>query len=119
MSVHQIREKSSLEKNSEFRVIVYCPVLKNDNSELGKSTTFTELLKYLLTLCRLWLLEETRQTWTMFSKLKVLIDSEKFRVIVFRYTAKTITRNSEFSLSSMIPHVKVKFRVIWEWSNKR
>ena len=56
------------------------------------------LLKSLLTL---WVLEETRQTWSIFSKLKALVDSEK-----------TITRNSEFSLPSMIPYVTVKFRVI-------
>ena len=33
-----------------------------------------ELLKSLLTL---WVLEETRQTWTMFSKLKAWVESEK------------------------------------------
>ena len=114
MSVQQIREQSFLEKNSKFRVIVYCPMLKNGNPELGKSTAFTELLKYLLTL---WVFEEIRQIWTMFSKLKALVDSEKFQVIVFQYGAKT--RNSEFSLPSMSPHVKVKYRVIWEYGNKR
>ena len=39
-----------------------------------------------------------------------MVDSEKFRVIVFQYRAKN--DNSEFSLPSMIPYVKVKFRVI-------
>ena len=48
----------------------------------------------------------------MFSKLKALVDSETLRVIVFQYSAKKVTRNSEFSLPSMIPYVKVKFRVI-------
>ena len=57
-----------------------------------------ELLKSLFTL---WVLEETRQTWTLFSELKALVDS-----------GKTMTRNSEFSLLSMIPYVTVKFRVI-------
>ena len=55
----------------------------------------------------LWVLEETRKT---VSELKSLVDSEKFRVIVFQYRAKN--DNSEFSLPSMIPYVKVKFQVI-------
>ena len=33
-------------------------------------------------------LEETRQTWTLFSKLKALVDSEQFRGIVFKYSTK-------------------------------
>ena len=65
------------------------------------------LLKSLLAL---WVLEETRQTWPMFSELKALIDSGRFQVIVFQYRAKN--DNSEFSLPSMIPRVTKKFRVI-------
>ena len=42
----------------------------------------------------------------MFSKLRALTDTEKFRVIVFQYVTKN--DNSEFSLPSMIPHVRVK-----------
>ena len=78
-----------------YRLLPYTPGLHS------------ELLKSLLTL---WVLEETRQTWTMFSELKALVDSEKFGVIVFQYRAKN--DNSEFSLQIMIPYVKVKFRVI-------
>ena len=33
----------------------------------------------------IWVLKEASQTWTMFSELKALVDSEKFRVIVFGY----------------------------------
>ena len=38
-----------------------------------------------------------------FLSQKLRIHSERFRVIVFQYGAKTINRNSEFSLPSMIP----------------
>ena len=38
----------------------------------------------------------------MFSKLKALVDSEKFRGVVLSIVQKTITRNLEFSLRSMI-----------------
>ena len=57
-------------------------------------------------------LEETRQTWPMFSQLKALIDSERFRVIVFQYRAKN--DNSELGIftSKHDPIVKVKLRVI-------
>ena len=40
-------------------------------------------------------LGETRQTWTMFSKLKALVDSKKFRGIVFKYSIKN--GNSELT----------------------
>ena len=97
--VFKFEKNHTLEKNSEFRVIVYCPIQKmiTRNSE---SASFTELLKSLLVL---WVLEETRQTWPMFSELKALVDSERFRVIVCQYRAKI--DNSEFSLPSMIPRV--------------
>ena len=39
-------------------------------------------------------MEETRQTWPMFSELKALVGSERFRVIDFQYRAKN--DNSEF-----------------------
>ena len=59
------------------------------------------MLKPLLT-CQV--LEEIRQTSTMFSKLKALVDLEKFRAIVFNIVKeKAITRNSELLLPSMIP----------------
>ena len=63
-----------------------------------------ELLKSLLT-CGFW--KRERQTWTMFSKLKALVDSEKFQVIVFQYGSKN--DNLEFSLPSIAPHVIEKF----------
>ena len=34
--VFEFEKNHILEKNSEFRVIVYCPIPKYDNSELGK-----------------------------------------------------------------------------------
>ena len=67
-------------------------------------TLIWELLKSLLTL-------RVRQTWTMFSKLKALVDSEKILGIIFKESKKTICRNSEFSLPSMIPLVTEKLRV--------
>ena len=54
------------EKNHTFIALYQ----KNDNSE---SASFTGLLKSLLDL---WVLEETRQTWLMFSELKALVDSD-------------------------------------------
>ena len=41
-------------------------------------------------------LEEMRQTWTMFSQLKALVDSEKSRGIVFKYSTKN--DNSELGI---------------------
>ena len=81
MSV-EIREKSHF--GEKFRVVVYCPIPKTItwNSE---SASFTELIKSLL---KSWVLKETRQTWTMFSELKALLDSEEFRVIVFGHRAQ-------------------------------
>ena len=46
----------------------------------------------------LWMLEETKQTWTMFSKVKALDGLEKFQVIIFQYSAKN--DNSEFRTST-------------------
>ena len=61
-------ESNTLEKHSELSLIALHQKMITRNS-------FTELLKSLLTL---WVLEETRQTWTMFSELKTLVESEKF-----------------------------------------
>ena len=61
-------ESNTLEKHSELSFIALHQKRVTRNS-------FTELLKSLLTL---WVLEETRQTSTMFSVLKALVDSEKF-----------------------------------------
>ena len=92
-------ESNTLEKHSELSFIALHQKMITRNS-------FTELLKSILTL---WVLEETKQTSTIYSELKALVDSGKFRVIVFQYRAKN--NNSEFSLPSMIPYVTVKFRV--------
>ena len=46
----------------------------------SESASFTRLLKSLLVP---WVLEETRQTWPMFSELKALVDSERFQVLIF------------------------------------
>ena len=84
--------------SSELSFIALYQKTITRNSE---SASFTGLLKSLLAL---WILEETRQTWPMISESKALmIHSERFRVIVFQCRAKTINRNSEISLPSMIP----------------
>ena len=68
------------------------------------------MLKPLLTR---QVLEEIRQTSTMFSKLKALVDLEKFRAIIFNIVKeKTITRNSELLLPSMIPRAVEEFPAI-------
>ena len=56
-----------------------------------------------------------RQTWTMSSELKVLIDSEKFRVIVFQYSVKNNNLELEIFTSKHDPICKSKFLVI-TWS---
>ena len=76
----KFEKNHTLEKKSEFRVIVYCSTPKSDNSELGKCIFY----EIALTLG----FEKTGQTWTMFSELKALVDSEKFRVTVFGYRAQ-------------------------------
>ena len=76
----KFEKNHTLEKKSEFRVIVYCPTPKSDNSKLGKCVFY----EFALTLG----FEKTGQTWTMFSELKALVDSEKFRVTVFGYRAQ-------------------------------
>ena len=78
MSV-QIREKSYF--GEKFQVPSYrlLPCTKRTITGNLESASFTKLLKSLLTLG----LKGTRQTWTMFSELKALVDSEKFRIIVF------------------------------------
>ena len=50
---------------------------KCDNSESRKIYGIAKILIVPKSL------EETRQTWTLFSKLKALVDSEQFRGIVF------------------------------------
>ena len=76
--------------SSELSFIVLYQKTITRNSE---SASFMGLLKSLLVL---WVLEETRQTWPMSSELKALIDSERFRVIVFQYRAKN--DNSELGI---------------------
>ena len=91
--VFEFEKNHILEKNSQFRVIVYCPIPKYDNSE---SASFTGLVKSLVVL---WVVEETRQTWPMFSELKALVDSERFRVIVFQYRAENDNSELGFFIS--------------------
>ena len=85
--------------SSELSFIVLYQRTITRNSE---SASFMGLLKSLLVL---WVLEETRQTWPMFSELKALIDSEGFRVIVFQHRAKN--DNSELGIftSKHDPHM--------------
>ena len=59
-----------------------------------------ELLKILFVKS----LEETRQAWTMFSKLKAFADSEKFQGIVFKYS----TKNDNFELGISLPSMSQK-----------
>ena len=71
MSV-QIREKSYFREKFQvlsYRLLPY-GMPENDNSE---SLIFFGIAKILIAL---WVLEETRQTWSIFSKLKALVDSE-------------------------------------------
>ena len=49
----------------------------------------------------------------MFSELKALVDSDNSELSLFSTVQKTIARNSEFSLPSMISRVMEKFRVIF------
>ena len=81
-------ESHTLEKNSELSFVALYQKTINWNSE-----SFTELLKSSLTL---WVLEETRHSWTRFSELKALADSEKFLAIVFQCRAKN--ENWEFGI---------------------
>ena len=104
-----LRKNHTFEKNSEFQVIVYCPTPKNDNSELGKCI-FYGIAKILIGPVGFG--RNQKKTWPMFSELKALIDSERFRVIVFQYRAKN--DNSELGIftSKHDSICKSKFRVI-------
>ena len=67
------------------------------------------------------MLEGARQPWTMFSKLKVLVDLEKFQVIFLSIVQKTITWNSESSLPSTdgsICKSKTPSCHCWLWGKK-
>ena len=98
-------KKSYFWEKSEFRVIIYSPYTKNNNSE---SASFTGLLKSLLAL---WVLEETRQNLAYVFELKAFnwLTQKDSELSFFSIGQKTITQNLEFSLPSMIPYV---FRVI-------
>ena len=91
-------------QSSELSFIALHQKTITRNSE---SASFTGLPKSLLAL---WVLEETRQTWPMFSELKALIDSERFRVSVFQYRAKN--DNSELGIftSKHDPRCKSKIQ---------
>ena len=97
-----LNSKKSILKEIPSSELSFIALYQKTITRNSESASFTGLLKPLLAL---WVLEETRQTWPMFFESKALIHSERFRVIVFQYGAKTINRNSEFSLPSMIPRV--------------
>ena len=97
-----LNSKKSILKEIPSSELSFIALYQKTITRNSESASFTGLLKSLLALC---VLEETRQTWPMFSESKALIHSERFRVIVFQYGAKTINQNSEFSLPSMIPRV--------------
>ena len=70
-----IHESSNFKKNHTLGNIPSYRLLPCTKKTIGRNS-FTELLKSLLTL---WVLEETREMWTLFSELKALVvDSEKF-----------------------------------------
>ena len=75
-----------------YHLYIGRPPGKNDNSEL-ESLIFYGIAKILIDPKSL---EETSQTWTIFPKLKALVDSEKFRGIVFKYSTKN--DNSELGI---------------------
>ena len=95
-----LNSKQSILKQIPSSELSFIALYQKTITRNSESTSFTGLLKSLLALC---ILEETRQTWRMVSESKALIHSERFRVIVFQYGARTINQNSEFSLPSMIP----------------
>ena len=97
-----LNSKKSILKEIPSSELSFIALYQKTITRNSESASFTGLLKSLLAL---WVLEETRQTWPMFSESKTLIHSERFRVIVFQYGAKAMNRNSEFSLPSMIPRV--------------
>ena len=95
-----LNSKKSILKEIPSSELPFIALYQKTRTQNSESASFTGLLKSLLAL---WVLDETRQTWPMCSESKALIHSERFRVTVFQYRAKTINRNSEFSLPSMIP----------------
>ena len=87
----------------------FIALYQNTITRNSESASFTGLLKSLVAL---WVLEETRQTWPMFSKLKALVDSERFRVIVFQYRAENDNSELGFFTSKHDLICKIKFRII-------
>ena len=85
--------KIILWRNSASSELSFIALYQRTITRNLESASFTGLLKSLLAL---WVLEEIRQTWPMFFEVKVLVDSERFRVIVFQYRAKN--DNSEFGI---------------------
>ena len=74
MSVQNSRKIILWRKIPSFESSFSAPYQKN-LSRNSKSASFTELLTSLMDL---QVLEETKQTWTMFSESKALDDSVKF-----------------------------------------
>ena len=104
--VLKFEKNHTLEKNSKFRVIVYCPTPISDNSELGKCIFYGIALTLGF--------ERNRTNLDYVFWVKALVDSEKSELLFLGigHKIKTITWNSEFSLPSMSPRVMVKLWVI-------
>ena len=115
--VFEFEKNHILEKNpsSELSLIA---LYQNTITRNSESTSFTGLLKSLVAL---WVLEETRHTWPMFSELKALVDSERFRVIAFQYRAENV--NSELGFFSfkrdLICKSKIPSYRFSVWGKKR
>ena len=80
-----LNSKKSILKEIPSSELSFVALYQKTITRNSESASFTGFLKSLLAL---WVLEETRQTWRMFSESKALIDSERFRVIVSQYRAK-------------------------------
>ena len=93
-----LNSKKSILKEIPSCELSFIALYQKTITRNSESVSFTGLLKSLLAL---WVLEETRQTWPMFSESKALIHSEriftskhdstcnkKFRVIVFMCRSK-------------------------------
>ena len=89
--------------------LLFIALYQKTVSRNSDSASFMGLLKSLLAL---WVLDETKQTWPMFSELKALIHSERFRVIVFQHRAENDKSELEIFTSKHDFTCNKKFRVI-------
>ena len=72
----QIPQKFYFGEKSQ--VIVYYPMLRNENLELIRSNLL-QICKKVECLSPLQVLDKTRKTWTIFFKLKALADTFWYR----------------------------------------